>query len=119
MDYEIIQVRRGGEAFVIDNYLYIRSALKKSGLYLMCRSKGCPVRCKIINDKAQYTSPSTTHAHAVPNVGAYKFREDLRKKALAPENLNVSLREVLTEAQKEFSESGNGKAVLSNLPQDR
>lgn len=114
MRFDMVQVKKGGDGYLISNYLFRKERTRGEKTYLKClewRRHFCEARAIIENDEAVLTKAE--HNHEIPDIEAYKFRASVRAAAIDIRNSRFStprvyenekrraLDRVETEAEKE------------------
>lgn len=117
MNYELVETRKNGHAYLIENYLFNRhSSSNNTRIYLKCREKSCPVKAIIRNDLAEYRHLNVHHTHSAPDLENFHFRADLRKDIAKPEGMTSCVQKLVTEKKRSLvSKANNPDEVLAKL----
>ena len=106
--FDLISLRRGGQGYVIDDFVFIKKDIRGPSTRLRCHmykppptGRSCPAAANVRNGAAHITNPN--HNHAAPSLEAIRFREQVLAEAVRPANARVSVGHLYNVLRNEVS----------------
>lgn len=121
--FAIVEVTKGGEGYLISNYLFRKDRNRGEKIYLRCldsRREYCTARAVIELDQA---TVSGDHNHGVPDLSAYRFRASLKAAVKSVQNSRLSIPKVFENVRSEMlataDTAAEREALTAELPSFR
>ena len=106
--FDLISLLRGGQGYVIDNFLFIKKDIRGPVTRLRCqmyekppKGRTCSASANIRNGAAYIVSPN--HNHPAPCLEAARFREQVLAESIRPANARVSVGHIYNVVRNEVS----------------